>query len=139
MYNVPKGKISQFIFLALPLVNFLNKNLAVLSHDNTKKIRITSEGSSYTFITHKVESMKNDTSYKAFYLKLRSIYIHATWTRYWYLAQTQPDRAYLGCWKWFTYFKIAKFLIASFIFYVNRKTIFHWLTLQKAREKNYLI
>lgn len=27
MYNVPKGKISQFIFLALPLVNFLNKNM----------------------------------------------------------------------------------------------------------------
>lgn len=37
MYNVPKGKISQLISLALPLVNFLNKNLAVLSHDNTKK------------------------------------------------------------------------------------------------------
>lgn len=27
MYNVPKGKISQFISLALPLVNFLNKNM----------------------------------------------------------------------------------------------------------------
>lgn len=64
MYNVPKGKMSQFIFLALPLVNFLNKKLAVLPYDNTKKkIRITSEGSSYTFTTHKVESMKNDTSY----------------------------------------------------------------------------
>lgn len=37
MYNVPKGKMSQFIFLALPLVNFLNKKLAVLSYDNTKK------------------------------------------------------------------------------------------------------
>lgn len=37
MYNVPKDKISQFIFLALTLVNFLNKKLAVLSHDNTKK------------------------------------------------------------------------------------------------------
>lgn len=78
MYNVPKGNMSQFIFLALPLVNLLNKKLAVLSNENTKKIRITSEGSSYTFPTHKVESMKNDTSYKAFYLKLRSICIHAT-------------------------------------------------------------
>lgn len=59
MYNVPKDKISQFIFLALTLVNFLNKKLAVLSHDNTKKkIRLT--------------------SYKAFYLKLISICIHAT-------------------------------------------------------------
>lgn len=69
MYNVPKSKISQFIFLALPLVNFLNKKLAVSSHDNTQ---------SYTFTTHKVESMTNVTSYKAFYLKLISIRIHAT-------------------------------------------------------------
>lgn len=79
MYNVPKGKISQFIFLALPLVNFLNKNmLSYLMTIQKKKIRITSEGSSYTFTTHKVESMKNDTSYKPFYLKLISICIHAT-------------------------------------------------------------
>lgn len=78
MYNVPKGKISQFIFLALPLVNFLNKNMLSYLMTIQKKIRITSEGSSYTFTTHKVESMKNDTSYKPFYLKLISICIHAT-------------------------------------------------------------
>lgn len=76
MYNVPKGK--QFIFLALPLVNFLNKNMLSYFMTIQKKIRITSEGSSYTFTTHKVESMKNDTSYKPFYLKLISICIHAT-------------------------------------------------------------
>lgn len=78
MNNVPKGKISQFIFLALPLVNFLNKNMLSYLMTIQKKIRITSEGSSYTFTTHKAESMKNDTSYKAFYLKLISICIHAT-------------------------------------------------------------
>lgn len=78
MYNVPKGKISQFIFLALPLVNFLNKNMLSYLMTIQKKIRITSEGSSYIFTTHKVESMKNDTSYKDFYLKLISICIHAT-------------------------------------------------------------
>lgn len=78
MYNVPKGKISQFISLALPLVNFLNKNMLSYLMTIQKKIRIASEGSSYTFTSHKVESMKNDTSYKPFYLKLISICIHAT-------------------------------------------------------------
>lgn len=116
MYNVPKGKISQFISLALQLIKFLNIKIAVLSYANIKKTElfrnphrkhlqlitvqwITVLGErvvEYTKVVFKeiwkvkyhnpnilkeilrrkytqVESLKNDTSYKAYFLKLISI------------------------------------------------------------------
>lgn len=37
MYNVPKGKISKLISLALQLIKLLNIKIAVLSYANIKK------------------------------------------------------------------------------------------------------